>query len=151
MSLNHIRTSNNGYSLPRKFTGRIAADYLGSNIVSFSAVRGQDGSISMTIHQGLTVNLVNNTVILNLIILSDVLGQDVNDDFRSILGSQQIVPINLGGPFVNEIGALVVEPRNIPNTTAPFSLRRENSVAFPNSNYQVLTPGTTVKFVNSLY
>ena len=151
MSLNHIRTSNNGYALPRKFTGRIAADYVGSNIVSFTAIRGQDGSIVLTIHQGLTVNLVNNTVILNLIILSDVLGQDVNDDFRSILGSQQIVPVNIGGPFVNEIGALFVEPRNIPNTTAPFSLRRDNSVAFPNGNYQVLTPNTTIKWVNALY
>ena len=149
MSLNHIRTSNNGYSLPRKFTGRIAADYLGSNIVSFSAVRGQDGSIVMTIHQGLTVNLVNNTVILNLIILSDVLGQDVNDDFRSILGSQQIVPVNIGGPIVNEVGCLVVEPRT--STVAPFSVRRENSVAFPNGTYQIFTPGTTIKFVNSLY
>jgi hypothetical protein len=151
MSLNHIRTSNNGYSLPRKFTGRIAADYLGSNIVSFTAVRGQDGSISMTIHQALTVNLVNNTVILNLIILSDVLGQDVDGDFSTILGSQQIVPVNIGGAIVNEIGALFVEPRNIPSTTAPFSVRRDNSVAFPNGNYQIFTPGTTIKWVNSLY
>ena len=151
MSLNHIRTSNNGYALPRKFTGRIAADYLGSNIVSFTAIRGQDGSISMTIHQALTVNLVNNSVILNLIILSDTYGQDVDEDFRTILGSQQIVPVNIGGSIVNEIGALVVEPRTAPSTLAPFSVRRESSVAFPNGTYQIFTPGTTIKFVNSLY
>ena len=151
MSLNHIRTSNNGYALPRKFTGRIAADYVGSNIVSFTAIRGQDGSITMTIHQGLTVNLPTNSVILNLTILGDVNGQDVDGDFSTILGSQQIVPVNIGGPFVNEIGALFVEPRTAPSTTAPFSLRRDNSVAFPNGNYQILTPNTTIKWVNALY
>ena len=148
MSLNHIRTSNNGYALPRKFTGRIAAADVGSNIVTFTAIRGQDGSISMTINQGFTINLATNSVILNLTVLGDINGQDIDSDFRTFLGSQQIVPVNLGGPFVNEIGALFIEPRS---TTTPFSLRRDNSVAFPNGNYQVITPGTTVKFVNSLF
>jgi len=52
---------------------------------------------------------------------------------------------------VNEIGALVVAPRTAPSTTAAFSVRRENSVAFGNGNYQIFTPGTTIKWVNSLY
>ena len=151
MSLNNIRTSNNGYALPRKFTGRIGADYVGSNIVTFTGIRGQDGSISMTIHQALIVNLVNNELFLNLLILGDNVGQEVDEDFRTILENEQSVPINIGGSVVNEIGCLVIAPRSAPSTVPTFSVKRNNSVAFGNGTYQIFTPGATVKWINSLY
>lgn len=148
MSLNHIRTSNNGYALPKKFTGRITC---GSNIANFTAIRGQDGSIVLTIIENLLVNLTAPAVELNLSILGDI-GESLDDDIRSILSNNQIVPINIGGPFVNEIGCLIVSARTTNVTTGlPFSVRRNDNVQFPVGFYQIFTPHTTVKFVNSLY
>ena len=140
MSLNHIRTSKNGYAFPRTFTGKIACDYIGSNVSNFTATRGQDGSMIIVIEDALTAVLTASTPILNLNI------SQIDEDFKSSLTKEQIVPINIGGPTVNTMGGLYISP----TTGLPYKIINDANAVFPAGTYQVTTSKATFRVVNSV-